>query len=239
MAETGSETSRWQDLRRRLRGPVVQQWVVEANDGIIATAGLLEGFAGAGAGDQLLITAALAATIAGALSVGGAKWSEAATERDAQLATVAYEQQLLASHPDAELAELTEHYVGRGLTPELAQEVAEQLHAADPLAAQLQTEYGIDEIPPARAPLLTGLGAGISFAVGSSIPLLITFVAPLALDAVAVLIAVVVSLTITSIIVARSAYLSVRRTITRTLIVGLSTMVVSYVAGLALLPPAG
>lgn len=233
------ETSRWRELRRRVRGPVVQEWVVEANDGIIATAGLLEGFAGAGAGDQLLITAALAATIAGALSVGGAKWSEAATERDSQLATVAYEQQRLASDPEAELAELAGHYVERGLTPELAQEVAEQLHARDPLAAQLETEYGIDDIPPARAPLLTGLGAGISFAVGSSIPLLITFVAPLTLDALAVLIAVVVSLTLTSIIVARSAYLSVRRTIVRTLIVGLSTMGVSYVAGLALLPPAG
>lgn len=235
----GTDTSRWVDLRRRLRGPVVQGWVVEANDGIIATAGLLEGFAGAGAGDQLLITAALAATVAGALSVGGATWSESATERDAQLATVAYEQQLLATHPDAELAELAEHYVGRGLTPELAQQAAEQLHAADPLAAQLETEYGIDEVPPARAPLLHGLGAGISFAVGSSIPLLITFVAPIALDALAVLIAVVVSLTITSIIVARSAYLSARRTIVRTLIVGLSTMGVSYLAGLALLPPAG
>lgn len=235
----GAGTSSWRELRRRLKGPVVQAWVVEANDGIIATAGLLEGFAGAGADDQLLITAALAATIAGALSVGGAKWSEAATERDSQLATVAYEQQLLAAQPDAELAELTDHYVGRGLSPELAREVAEQLHAADPLAAQLQSEYGIDDIPPARAPLLTGLGAGISFAVGSSIPLLITFVAPIALDALAVLIAVVVSLTLTSIIVARSAFLSVRRVIVRTLIVGLSTMGVSYLAGLVLLPPAG
>jgi VIT1/CCC1 family predicted Fe2+/Mn2+ transporter len=235
----GSGTSVWRGLRARLKGPTVQAWVVEANDGIIATAGLLEGFAGAGAGDQLLITAALAATIAGALSVGGAKWAEAATERDAQLATVAYEQRLLAANPEDELAELAEHYVGRGLTPDLAQQVAEQLHAADPLSAQLQTEYGIDEIPPARAPALTGLGGGLSFAVGSSIPLLITFVAPISLDAIAVLIAVVVSLTITSIIVARSAYLSARRTIVRTLIVGLSTMGVSYVAGLALLPPTG
>ena len=125
-----------------------------------------------------MITAALAATIAGALSVGGAKWAEEATERDAQLATVAYEQRLLAANPEEELAELVEHYTDRGLTPDLAREVAEQLHAADPLAAQLQTEYGIDEIPSARAPVLTGLGAGISFAVGSSIPLLITFVGP-------------------------------------------------------------
>jgi VIT1/CCC1 family predicted Fe2+/Mn2+ transporter len=234
-----SEASPWRRLRARLTGPLVQSWVVDANDGIIATAGLLEGFAGAGADDQLLITAALAATITGALAVGGAKWAEAAAERDAQLATVAYEQRLLEANPDDELAELAEHYVGRGLTPELAQEVAEQLHEADPLAAQLVTEYGIDEIPPARGPILIGLSAGISFAVGSSIPLLITFVAPLSLDAIAVLIAVVVSLTITSIIAARSSYLSARRTIVRTLIVGLGTLGVSYAAGVLLLPPAG
>ena len=128
---------------------------------------------------------------------------------------------------------------GRGLTPELAREVAEQLHAADPLAAQLQTEYGIDEIPPARGPILIGLSAGISFAVGSSIPLLITFVAPISLDAIAVLIAVVVSLTITSIIAARSSYLSARRTIVRTLIVGLGTLGVSYARRLCCCCPGG
>ena len=82
-------------------------------------------------------------------------------------------------------------------------------------------------------------GAGIAFAVGSSIPLLITFVAPISLDAIAVLLAVVASLIITSIIAARSAYLSARRTIVRTLVVGLGTLGISYVAGLALLPPAG
>ena len=235
----GSGTSVWRGLRARLTGPALKGWVVEANDGIIATAGLLEGFAGAGAADTLLITAAMAATIAGALSTAGAKWAETAAERDAQLATIAYEQAKLASNPDDELAELVEHYVGRGLTPDLAQQVAEQLHEVDPLTAQLQTEYGIDEIAPAQAPALTGLGAGMSFAVGSSIPLLITFVAPISLDALAVLIAVVVSLTITSIIASRSAYLSVRRTIVRTLIVGLGTLGVSYLAGLALLPPAG
>jgi VIT1/CCC1 family predicted Fe2+/Mn2+ transporter len=230
--------SHWQRLRSRLTGQTVQSWVVDANDGIIATAGLLEGFAGAGADDELLILAALAATIAGALSTGGAKWAEAAAERDAQLATIAYEQRLLEANPDDELAELVDHYVGRGLTPELAREVAEQLHAADPLAAQLETEYGIAQIPSARGPVLAGLSSGISFAVGAGIPLMITVLAPLALDAIAVLVAVVVSLCLTSIIAARSSYLSAPRTIVRSLIVGLGTMGVSYVAGLVLLPPA-
>lgn len=233
-----STASRWQRLRGRLTGATVQSWVVDANDGIIATAGLLEGFAGAGADDELLILAALAATIAGALSAGGAKWAEAAGERDAQLATIAYEQRLLAADPDHELAELVDYYVGRGLTPELAREVADQLNAVDPLAAQLETEYGIDEVPSARGPVLAGIGSGLAFAVGAGVPLLITTLAPLAIDAVAVLIAVAISLCLTSIIAARSSYLSLPRTIVRSLIVGIGTMAVSFAAGSILLPPA-
>jgi len=228
----------WHRLRGRLTGQTVQGWVVDANDGIIATAGVLEGFAGAGADDALLITAALAATIAGALSAGGAKWAEAAGERDAQLATIAYEQRLLEANPDDELAELVEHYIGRGLDPDLARDVAEQLHATDPLGAQLETEYGIDEIPPARGPVLQGIGAGVAFAVGASVPLLITTVSPLRIDAIAILVAVVVSLCITSLVAARSSHLSAPRTIIRSLVVGVGTIVVSYAAGYLLLPPA-
>ena len=233
-----ADGSIWRAVRRQLTGQRIQSWVVDANDGIIATAGLLEGFAGAGADDLLLITAASAATIAGALSAGGAKWAEAAAERDSQLATIAYETQKLAANPDEELAELTSYYVDKGLSEDLAREVAEQLSAVDPLAAQLQTEYGIDEIPPARAPILAGISAGLSFAVGASIPLLITTLAPISLDAVAVLLAVVVSLTLTSIIAAKSSYMSAPRTILRSLIVGLGTMGISFLAGSVLLPPA-
>lgn len=234
---TGWWATIWQRLRSRVTVPLVQGWVVDANDGIIATAGLLEGFAGAGADDALLITAALAATIAGALSTGGAKWAEMAAERDAHLVTVAYEQQQLAAHPEEEIAELVGYYEGRGLTPELAREVAEQLHANDPLAAQLETEYGIDEVRPARGPVFDGINSGAAFTVGAAIPLLIV-IAPIALDELAVLLAVVVSLIITSVIAAQSSHVSTGRMIARTLIVGIGTMAVSYAAGLALLPPA-
>ncbi|HYI58891.1 MAG TPA: VIT1/CCC1 transporter family protein [Microlunatus sp.] len=120
----------------------------------------------------------------------------------------------------------------------MAREVAEQLMAEDPLAAQLETEYGIDEIPSPRAPVLAGLSSGISFAVGAGIPLTITVLAPLAIDAIAVLLAVVVSLCLTSIIAARSSHLSASRTVIRSLLVGLGALSVSYAAGLVLLPPA-
>ena len=83
-------------------------WSIIANDGIIATAGLLEGFAGAGADDRVLLLAATAATIAGMLAVGGVEWMEASVEREAQLSLVAEEQREIDADPERELADLIE-----------------------------------------------------------------------------------------------------------------------------------
>lgn len=92
-------------------------WAIDANDGIIATAGLLQGFAGAGAGDRLLLFAAATAMIAGGLSAGGAKWAEVAAEREAQLALARNEQAELDADRTAELAELAAHWQGRDSRP--------------------------------------------------------------------------------------------------------------------------
>ncbi|GAA2148287.1 VIT1/CCC1 family predicted Fe2+/Mn2+ transporter [Humibacillus xanthopallidus] len=217
---------------------LMRVWVLSTNDGIIATASLLQGFAGAGADNLLLITAAMAAAIAGALGVGGAKWAESAGERDAQLATAEAEAERLRTQPEGEHAQLVAHYVGRGLTVELAEQVADQLEAADPLAAQLDTEHNIDEIPPAIRPVLEGLRAAAAFAIGASIPVAITVLTPFQLDTVALFVAAGVSLAITSVLAARSAHLSTSRMLMRTLVVGLGTMAVSFVAGVAILPEA-
>src|SRR5215472_5472771 len=83
-----------------------RSWTIEANDGIIATAGFLEGFAGAGASERVLLyTASIAATVGG-LAVAGTNWAEAAAERDAQVLLTEQEQRELASDPAAELDEL-------------------------------------------------------------------------------------------------------------------------------------
>src|SRR5262249_48247423 len=116
-------------------------WLQVANDGIIATAGILEGFAGAGSSDRTLITAATVATIAGMLSVGGAEWAEAAAERDAQLKAADEEAAEIARQPHVEHAEVVAYYEAKGLTPQLAREVADQLMAHDPVDAQLESEH--------------------------------------------------------------------------------------------------
>jgi VIT1/CCC1 family predicted Fe2+/Mn2+ transporter len=226
----------WADLRARFRDAAAyRSWTIEANDGIIATAGLLLGFAGAGASNRVLLFTATAATIAGGLSVGGASWAEEAAERDAQLLYEKQERDALATDPHGELEELQRHWEERGLTPETATEVARQLSAHDALAAQLDWEYSFDRPMPATFPISFGVGAGLAYMVGALVPLLITYFAPVDIEPWAILAAVVLTLVLSSLVAARSGQLMPRRMLARTLTVGVLTLVVSYAAGELLL----
>lgn len=228
-------TSPLSRLRDRLRDAAsLREWTIDANDGIIATAGLLEGFAGAGATDATLITAATVATVAGGLSLGGAKWAEEAAEREAQQAVVAEEAAQLEARPEDELAELTAYYVDRGLTADLAAQVAGQLMAKNALAAQLEAEHGIREVMSWSEPIVAGVGAAIAFMVGAAIPLLITVFAPVAIETWAILVAAIVSLTLTSLVGSRTGRMKFTRVLMRSLTVGIGTMVVSFLVGLLL-----
>jgi VIT1/CCC1 family predicted Fe2+/Mn2+ transporter len=226
----------WADLRARFRDAAAyRSWTIEANDGIIATAGLLLGFAGAGASNRVLLFTATAATIAGGLSVGGASWAEEAAERDAQLLYAQRERDDLATDPHGELEELTRHWEERGLSPETAAEVARQLSAHDALAAQLDWEYSFDQPMPATFPVWFGVGAGLAYMVGALVPLLITYFAPVDIEPWAILAAVVLTLVLSSLVAARTGQLMPRRMLARTLTVGVLTLVVSYAAGELLL----
>ncbi|WP_029136040.1 VIT1/CCC1 transporter family protein [Nakamurella lactea] len=209
-----------------------RSWTVDANDGILATAGILEGFAGAGATDATLLTAAFVAMIAGGLGLGGAKWAEEAAERDAQLRVIAVEAAELEHSPEAELAELADHYVSRGLAPDLARQVAEQLSARDALAAQLDAEHDIRQLMPRWAPAWAGVSAGAAFILGSLVPLLVSAFVPGAVEGWAILLTVVISLVITSFVSARRGHTTVSRTVARTLAVGVGTLGSSYLVGM-------
>lgn len=234
--EWSSVAGPWADLRARFRDASVHRsWAIDANDGVIATAGLLFGFAGAGASNRLLLFTAAAATIAGGLSVGGASWAEEAAERDAQLVTARRESDDLAADPSGELEELVHHWEQRGLTPQTAREVARQLTANDALAAQLEWEYSFAEPMPVTFPIWFGVGAGLAYMVGALVPLLITYFAPVDVETWAILVAVTITLVLSSLIASRTAELMPRRMLLRTLTVGILTMTVSYGAGELLL----
>ena len=227
--------TRWQRFRAAMNDAGnFRGWTIDANDGIIATASILQGFAGAGASDRLLLLAATAATIAGGLPAGGAKWAETAAEREAEQIVADEEAAELAADLHGEIEELAAHWRSKGLTAETAQRVAEELTAHDAVAAQLEAEYGIDELMTPTAPIWSGVTAALAFMAGALVPLLITWLVPVQVEDTLIVIAVIASLVLTSLIAARRGHLSVRAVMIRSLTVGIGTMAVSYLAGLAL-----
>ena len=113
----GGGPGRLSRVRAAVTDPnALRSWSVIANDGIMATAGILEGFAGAGATHTTLVTAATSATIAGMLSAGGSEWAEAAAEREA-LCAAEEEAADLARQPDVEFTELVAYYEARASVP--------------------------------------------------------------------------------------------------------------------------
>ncbi len=213
--------------------------IPDMNDGIIATAGVVEGFLAAGAGTDALITASIAVTVAGAGSLGGVKFAEAAAERDAERAIIAEERQDIERSPGAEIRELAVHFEEQGVAPDVAAEVARQISAHDALAAQLETEHGIRERTPASAPYRAALGGTLAFLLGGALPIAIVLLAPPELRASATIAAVLISLTLTAVLTARLGRASVWRTVSRSLAVGILTLLLSVLAGSLLPDPDG
>jgi len=219
-------------LVTRLRDPSTHRsWALAANDGIVATAGLLLGFTGAGASDRLLLFTAIAATIAGIFSTAGAKWAEVAAEREAQLLIVEREQADIARDPQGEVRELTEYWRAKGLSEEVARAVAEQLDAADALGAQLEWEYGFDEPLPRSEPIWAGTIGGVAYAVGALVPVLINYFAPVRIETWAILTAMLIAFVLTSVVGSRVGRMHARSMLTRSLVVGACTLVGSFIVG--------
>jgi VIT1/CCC1 family predicted Fe2+/Mn2+ transporter len=144
--------------------------VLGANDGLVSTASLMIGVTAANPGENsFLITAGVAAIVAGAMSMAVGEYVSVRSQNDVEESDMQLEKEHLAADPDGELLELAEIYVGRGLTPELAQEVARQMHARDPLEAHLRDELGQTPQNKAR-PFQAALASAASFTAGGLIP---------------------------------------------------------------------
>ena len=144
--------------------------VLGANDGLVSTASLMIGVTAANPGDNsFLITAGVAAIVAGAMSMAVGEYVSVRSQNDVEESDKQMEIDHLAADPDGELMELAEIYVGRGLTQELAEEVARQMHARDPLEAHLRDELGQTPQNKAR-PLQAAFASAASFTVGGLIP---------------------------------------------------------------------
>jgi len=145
--------------------------VLGANDGLVSVASLMVGLAASGASTSTVVTGGLAGLSAGAMAMAAGEYVSVSSQVDVETADRAKEARELAEAPEAELAELTAIYEDRGVPRELARQVAEALHEADPLKAHLRDELGHSEHTTAN-PLQASLASAASFLGGGLVPFL-------------------------------------------------------------------
>lgn len=152
--------------------------VLGANDGLISTSSLVVGVAAAAATREPIVVAALAGLVAGALSMAAGEYVSVSSQADTEQADLERERNELATDPQREHAELAGIYVARGLTPDLARQVADQLTAHDALGAHARDELGLSEITQAR-PIQAALASAAAFATGAALPFALVLLVPL------------------------------------------------------------
>jgi VIT1/CCC1 family predicted Fe2+/Mn2+ transporter len=152
--------------------------VLGANDGLISTSSLVVGVAEAQSGRDPVLLAALAGLVAGALSMAAGEYVSVSSQSDTEEADLAREKRELETTPEVERTELKEIYKARGLTDELALQVADQLMAHDALGAHARDELGMSEMTRAR-PIQAAMASAAAFSVGALLPLLLVIVLPL------------------------------------------------------------
>lgn len=200
-----------------------------ANDGIVSTAGVVIGVAGATSQTFAIATAGIAALVAGAFSMAGGEYVSVSTQRDTERALLAKEQWELDTMPDTELKELTDIYVDRGVTPDVAALVARDLTARDPLRAHAEAELGIDP-DDLTNPWLAAVSSLVSFSVGAAIPL-VAILLPLSAAILICVIAVALALAVTGLVSAHLGGAPKVRAVLRNIGMGLLTMAVTYGVG--------
>jgi VIT1/CCC1 family predicted Fe2+/Mn2+ transporter len=151
--------------------------VLGANDGILSTASLVLGVAAAHGTRNAVLVAGVAGLVAGAMAMAAGEYVSVHSQADTEKADLAREHSELRVNDVGERKELTEIYMGRGLDPTLAQQVADQLMAHDAIGAHARDELGISDALRAR-PVQAAFASAGSFAVGAAMPLIVSALAP-------------------------------------------------------------
>jgi vacuolar iron transporter family protein len=146
--------------------------VLGANDGIVSTASLVIGVAAANTSHESILLTGIAGLVAGAMSMAAGEYVSVSSQADTETADLAKEAEELMTDPEHELKELQGIYMFRGLSKNLALQVAEELTAHDALGAHARDELGISEIVTAK-PIQAALTSATTFAVGAALPLVV------------------------------------------------------------------
>ncbi len=204
--------------------------VLGANDGLLSTSSLIVGVAASGAPKTAVLVSGVAGLVAGAMSMAAGEYVSVSSQSDTEKADLAREAAELAAAPEAERDELAAIYVERGVLPETARAVAEQLMAHDSLGAHARDELGISSFTTAR-PVQAALTSAATFAAGAALPLATVAIAPtdglliwVAASAVAGLIAL-------GALGARAGGADIGRSVVRVVFWGVLAMAVTAVIG--------
>ncbi|TRV74502.1 VIT family protein [Streptomyces sp. 130] len=204
--------------------------VLGANDGVVSTAGLVVGVAGATGDRGALLTAGLAGLLAGSLSMAAGEYVSVSTQRDSEKAALATEKRELQETPEAELAELTGLLEGKGLSREVAREAAVQLTERDALRAHAEVELGID--PDDLTNPWHAAGASfLAFTVGALLPLLAIVLPPATARVPVTVLSVLAVLAVTGWWSARLGEAAAGPAVLRNMGGGAVAMAVTYGAG--------
>ncbi|GAA2158498.1 VIT family protein [Pedococcus bigeumensis] len=204
--------------------------VLGANDGIVSTAGIVIGVAAATVERSTIATAGIAGLAAGAMSMAAGEYVSVSTQRDTERALLAKEKRELREMPDEELEELAQIYQEKGLTPDLAAEVARQLTEHDALGAHAEAELGIDPNDLTN-PWHAAWASMSAFTLGALLPLVAILLPPAGARVWVTAVSVVVALAFTGWGSARLGQAPVRPAVLRNIAGGLVAMLVTYVIG--------
>ena len=206
--------------------------VLGANDGILSTASLVVGVAAASAGRSEILVAGLAALVAGAMSMAAGEYVSVSSQSDTENADLNRERRELREQAGAELDELASIYVDRGVEPELARKVAEQMMRHDALGTHARDELGISEISTAR-PLQAAFTSALTFSAGAALPLLTAVLSPVSIAGYTVFIASLIALAFLGALAAKAGGAGILKPTLRVTFWGAAGMAITAAVGMA------
>ncbi|MBP3041748.1 VIT family protein [Bacillaceae bacterium Marseille-Q3522] len=209
---------------------VLRAGVLGANDGIVSTAGIVLGVAGATTNTMTILISGLAGLLAGAFSMGGGEFVSVSTQKDTEKALIDLEKAELREDYEGEVEELTQIYVERGLSENLSRQVAIELMSKDALAAHASAELGINPGEYVN-PWHAAFSSMFSFTIGAILPFLAIVLLPSSIRVLFTVLAVLVGLSLTGYISAHLGDAPKGPAILRNVLVGGLTMFITYSIG--------
>ena len=218
-------------LARRLNW--LRAGVLGANDGIVSTAGIVMGVAGATVESGPILIAGVAALVAGSISMAGGEYASVSAQRDSEIAALAKERKELKENPVGELGELADYYRNRGISEQLSLKIAQELSEKDPVRAHAEAELGISSDEHV-SPKAAAVASFIAFALGSTLPIIAIAGPWIQFRELATVGSVVIALALTGYFGAKIGKAKPLRAVIRNVIVSLLTMGIAYAIGAAL-----